>query len=220
MPTIINADTSDGLKFTSDTSGEINLQSGGADIATVSSTGIAMASGKTLPAASLTGTLPAGTNVISAGTSVASTSGTSIDFTGIPSWVKRISIMLDTVSTNGSSTYQVQIGDSGGVETSGYIGVAGTITYVSNTTRGKANSSGFLIYGTSTASSYTHTGIIQLSNLTGNTWVVNGAFYDTGIACSIPSGLKTLTSTLDRVRITTENGTDTFDAGTINIMYE
>ena len=48
MSTIINADTSAGLKLTSDTSGEIKLQSAGADIATVSSTGIAMASGKTL----------------------------------------------------------------------------------------------------------------------------------------------------------------------------
>jgi hypothetical protein len=48
MSTIINADTSDGLKFTSDTSGEIKLQSGGTDIATVDSSGITMASGKLL----------------------------------------------------------------------------------------------------------------------------------------------------------------------------
>ena len=58
MSTIINEDTSDGLKFTSDTSGEIKLQSAGADIATVDSSGITMAAGKTLPAAALTGTLP------------------------------------------------------------------------------------------------------------------------------------------------------------------
>ena len=59
MSVLINADTSDGLVLTSDTSGEIKLQSAGADIATVDSTGITMAAGKTLPAASLTGTLPA-----------------------------------------------------------------------------------------------------------------------------------------------------------------
>jgi len=46
MATLINADTSDGLKLTSDTSGEIQLQSGGTTIATVDSTGITMASGK------------------------------------------------------------------------------------------------------------------------------------------------------------------------------
>ena len=59
MAVTINADTSNGLVMTPDTSGEINLQAGGADIATVDSTGITMAAGKTLPAAALTGTLPA-----------------------------------------------------------------------------------------------------------------------------------------------------------------
>lgn len=59
MSSIINADTSNGLKLTSDTSGEVKIQSAGADIVTVNSTGITMAAGKTIPAASLTGTLPA-----------------------------------------------------------------------------------------------------------------------------------------------------------------
>ena len=60
MASTINADVTNGLVLTPDTSGEIKLQAGGADIATVSSTGIAMASGKTLPASALTGSLPAG----------------------------------------------------------------------------------------------------------------------------------------------------------------
>jgi len=59
MASILNADTSNGLVLTSDTSGEIKLQSAGADIATVTSSGITMASGKTLPASALTGSLPA-----------------------------------------------------------------------------------------------------------------------------------------------------------------
>ena len=113
MAITINADTSNGLVMTPDTSGEIKLQSAGADIATVTSSGITMASGKTLPASALTGTLPAGTNVISAGTSVASTSGTSIDFTSIPSWVKRITVILNGVSTNGGDVPQIQLGTSG-----------------------------------------------------------------------------------------------------------
>jgi len=58
MSITLNADTSSGLVMTSDTSGEIKLQSAGADIATVDSSGITMASGKTLPAAALTGTVP------------------------------------------------------------------------------------------------------------------------------------------------------------------
>jgi len=59
MASILNADTSNGLKITSDTSGELKIQSAGADIATVDSSGITMAAGKTIPAAALTGTLPA-----------------------------------------------------------------------------------------------------------------------------------------------------------------
>jgi len=54
---------------------------------------------------------------ITSGTAVASTSGTSIDFTGIPSWVKRITVMFDVVSTNGSAIILIQLGDSGGIET-------------------------------------------------------------------------------------------------------
>jgi len=59
MSVNINADTTNGLVMTSDTSGELKLQSAGADIATVNSSGITMASGKTLPASALTGALPA-----------------------------------------------------------------------------------------------------------------------------------------------------------------
>ena len=58
MSVNINASTTNGLVLTSDTSGELKLQANGADIATVDSSGITMAAGKTLPAAALTGTLP------------------------------------------------------------------------------------------------------------------------------------------------------------------
>jgi len=59
MSVNINADTTNGLVLTSDTSGELKLQSAGADIATVDSSGITMAAGKTIPASALTGSLPA-----------------------------------------------------------------------------------------------------------------------------------------------------------------
>jgi hypothetical protein len=64
------------------------------------------------------------------GTSVASTSGTSIDFTGLPSWVKRITVMLDGVGTNGTSSPILQIGDSGGIENTGYVAIAAAQTNV------------------------------------------------------------------------------------------
>lgn len=60
---------------------------------------------------------------LTSGTAVATTSGTSIDFTGIPSWAKKITVMFSAVSTNGTSPIQVQIG-AGSVSNSGYVGTA------------------------------------------------------------------------------------------------
>jgi len=68
--------------------------------------------------ASVNGATGIVTGVIVSGTAVASTSGTSIDFTSIPSWVKRVTVMFAGVSTNGTGSYLIQIGDSGGIETS------------------------------------------------------------------------------------------------------
>lgn len=149
-----------------------------------------------------------------AGTAVASTSGTSIDFTSIPSWVKRVTVMFNGVSTNGTSAQQVQLGDSGGIENTGYSGVVGT--------RGGETfyTAGFLVNRGNTASS-TASGSLVLTLVSGNIWVGTGV--NAANASDAPSffgGTKTLSATLDRVRITTVNGTDTFDAGSINILYE
>jgi hypothetical protein len=149
-----------------------------------------------------------------AGTAVASTSGTSIDFTSIPSWVKRVTVMMNGVSTSGTSILQVQIGDSGGIETSGYVGAVGN--------RGSENfyTSGYLINRGFTASS-TASGLAILTLVSGNIWVVSGTLASSATdAPAFFAGNKTLSDTLDRVRITTVNGTDTFDAGSINILYE
>ena len=159
-------------------------------------------------------------SAITSGTAVASTSGTSIDFTGIPSWAKRITVMFSGVSTNGTSIPLVQIGDSGGVENTGYLGTA---SYFSGVGVASANNTaGFLISNGAgdTATAVRH-GQIVISNLTGNTWVCSGSIglSDTTRSCVL-SFSKALSATLDRVRITTVNGTDTFDAGTVNIMYE
>ena len=159
-------------------------------------------------------------SAITSGTAVASTSGTSIDFTGIPSWAKRITVMFSGVSTNGTSIPLVQIGDSGGVENTGYLG---TTSYFSGVGVASANNTtGFLISnGAGEAATAVRHGQIVISNLTGNTWVCSGSIglSDTTRSCVL-SFSKALSATLDRVRITTVNGTDTFDAGTVNIMYE
>jgi hypothetical protein len=161
------------------------------------------------------------TGVISSGTAVASTSGTSIDFTGIPSWVKRVTVMFAGVSTNGSSPPQIQIG-AGSFTTSGYLGSS---TIVTNSTVGSALfTSGFGI-GVNTsnwASNVVVHGAIVLNLQTGNTWAAAGSVGRSDALAStyFTNGSLALGGTLDRVRITTVNGTDTFDAGSINILYE
>jgi hypothetical protein len=153
-------------------------------------------------------------------TAQSSTSGTSIDFTSIPSWVKRITVMFDGVSTNSTSPMLMQLGDSGGFETSSYNG-ANSVT--SGGVASVAFSSGFLLtVGTPyTIAASAHSGAYQLSLIGSNTWTINGGIAQpTTPYVFVSCGSKTLSATLDRIRVTTVNGTDAFDAGSINILYE
>jgi len=153
---------------------------------------------------------------INLGTAVATTSGTSIDFTGIPVGVKRITVMFSGVSTNGTSIPQIQIG-SGSVTTSGYS-TASAITQ--GTVSTTAYTTGFAI--NSNGESATRDGTLVLTLLNNNTWTGSGTILGTNaIAMSIIAGASpALGGALDRVRITTVNGTDTFDAGSVNISWE
>jgi len=155
---------------------------------------------------------------ITSGTAVASTSGTSIDFTSIPSWVKRITVMFAGVSVSGTSSLRIQIG-AGSAETSGYLG--GTSTIAAATASSAATgAAGFDFNANSAAATSLYDGIATIVLLGSNQWVIQGwTAIETGQSQSI-SGRKTTSGTLDRVRITTVNGTDTFDAGSINILYE
>lgn len=154
------------------------------------------------------------------GTAVASTSGVAVDFTGIPSWARRVTVMFDGVSTNGTSALLLQLGDAGGVETTGYTGMSG-LMHVSGANTYTGVTSGIPLTFSSTAAANLCYGSFTISNVSGNNWVVQG-----GIMLSSQlylmqfAGGKTLSSTLDRIRITTVGGTDTFDAGSINILYE
>ena len=148
------------------------------------------------------------------GTGVGSTSGTAIDFTGIPNWVKRVTVMFSGVSTSGTSKVVVRIGDSGGVVSTAYLsGVAGNGTAANET-------SGFAL-SSDQANAYVFYGSVTLLNIAGTTWISSGVIGRSDNANAyVSGGGRTLTGTLDRVRITTVNGTDTFDAGYINIIYE
>jgi len=172
---------------------------------------------KTLTSPVIGGT-PTGVGVLTSGTVVASTSGTSIDFTGIPSWVKRITVMFDGVSTNGSSFLLIQIG-SGSIDATGYASTNGTIGSVS-VSGGSGGTTGWEVISGNASTTASGTAFVHL--ISSNTWVFNSTTSNiTTVNTNITAGRKsTLSSTLDRIRITTVNGTDTFDAGSINIMYE
>lgn len=151
-------------------------------------------------------------STITRGTAQNSTSGTSILFTGVPSWAKRVAVMFRDVSTSGTSNWLVQVG-SGSLTTTGYTSSASTNAAASAT-------NGFLITQTVTAAT-SQSGIVTLANITGNTWVATSllAFNNASIA-NVGGGFVALSGVLDRVNITTAGGTDTFDAGSINIMWE
>ena len=150
------------------------------------------------------------------GTSVSAT-GTSIDFTGIPSWVKRITVMFNGVSTNGTSNVQIQIGDSGGIETTGYVAQSSNV-YGLNSCNQVSSTTGFVTNVTNASS--LRSGSFIITNISGNIWVSSHALGESLGGAAYGGGGKTLSATLDRIRITTVNGTDTFDAGSINILYE
>ena len=153
-----------------------------------------------------------GNSALMSGTAQASTSGTSIDFTGIPSWVKRVTVMFNGISTNGSSPLLVQIG-SGSIQTTGYAS-GGTSNGALTT-----STAGLLVTQNINAGLNTY-GTYTLTTLGSNIWTFAGVGYEaTSYPCYGAGGV-TVTGTLDRVRITTVNGTDTFDAGSINILYE
>lgn len=155
--------------------------------------------------------------VVNSGTAVASTSGTSIDFT-VPIGAKRITVMLAGVSGSGTSQFVVQLGDSGGIENTGYSGSVGS------TVAGSSFTTYFQIIAAANVAATLWNGVVTLVKIDGNTWVENSYLnVSTSGATGSPqtsSGIKTLSDTLTTVRITTVNGTDTFDAGTINILYE
>lgn len=214
MASSINALTSSGggVVTTADASGELNLQSNGTTVAAVSSTGV-----------NITGTINASGAITStgqiatlkSGTAQNTTSGTSIDFTGIPSWAKRITVMLANVSLSGAATTLVRLGTSSGIVTTGYASFYVEITGSPN----PASSSGGFIIDLPNASGTVTQALLTINYLDNNTWVIGGNSYSDGAPNSFVGNIA-LGSTLTQLRVTTSGGTATFDAGSINIMYE
>jgi hypothetical protein len=142
--------------------------------------------------------------------------GTSVDFTGIPSWVKRVTVMFNGVSTNGTSILILQIG-AGTFETTGYISTASTI----DTTQVATSSltTGLQLGRSNSAGNASH-GLFTIVTLGSNAWTGSGSLRENTTRTGFGNGSITLSDTLTQVRITTVNGTDTFDAGSINLLLE
>jgi len=187
-----------------------------ADIFSVSGSGAitgATISGATINSSTVNG------GSITLGTAQSTTSGTAIDFTGIPSWVKRITMSLAQVSTNGSSMYQIRLGTNSGIVSSGYDSVG---THSGYSQAGYASTTGILI--PSGAPDNSTCGHVLITKHTGNAWVSSicaGIKNTANLYWSWNGGsFISLSDTLVSIRLTTVNGSDTFDAGSVNIMYE
>ena len=180
----------------------------------------------TLPATDSTGTqmlVSNGSGTLSWGNTLThatpvTVSGTSVEFLSIPSWVNTINVMFESVSSSGSSNWLIQLGDSGGFETTGYVSV-GSLMADAAVPGVIASTAGFILPSNSSANAFS--GLISFNRMATNTWVASG---NIGSEASTDrmlttSGSKTLSATLDRIRLTTVIGTDTFDAGTLNISY-
>jgi hypothetical protein len=157
---------------------------------------------------------------IVSGTAVTCAGQTSIDFTGIPSWVKRITVMFNGVSTSGTSSFLIRIG-SGSIATANYSSVASSYANALN-----SSTAGFVLTQANVAGSV-YNGHAVITNISGNIWIASSVLLPSGGQSGQSSGGTSATAisgTLDQIRITTVNGTDTFDttpsAGSINIMWE
>ena len=173
---------------------------------------------KTLTSPTITGASISSmaSSVITSGTAIATTSGTSASFTSIPSWVKRITFVFNGVSTNGTDDMLIQLG-SGSFTTSGYSATATAGSGgVSTTTTTSGHPANYL-----SSSSAFYNGRAVFENISGNTWVGSSLLLATGTAgFAMGASNLTLSGVLDRIRVTTTGGTNTFDAGSVNILYE
>jgi hypothetical protein len=150
-------------------------------------------------------------------TAVASTSGTSISFTAIPAWVERITIMFRSVSLSGSANPLFQLGTgSTTYTTSGYLGAS---SFIDVSVVGSAAFTAGFGLNIAGAGNVIH-GSIVITNIDSNIWVASGVFARSDANTVTTGGSISLGAALTAVRVTTSNGTDTFDAGSVNIIYE
>ena len=141
--------------------------------------------------------------------------GTTYNITGIPAGVRCVSILFEGVSTNGTSPILVRLGDAGGIETSGYLAES-TQSNGGSTT---SSTAGFPMFQHLAAHSMAGIMDLRLKDVANFTWVSgHNARSATNVVLS-GGGVKSLSAALTQLRITTVNGSDVFDAGTVALQY-
>jgi len=208
-----------GLVTTGDASGVLALQTAGVTGLTIdASQKVTFANSLTSPTL-VTPVINGMASSILTSATVQNALTTAVLFSSIPSWVKRITVMLNGVSTTSTGVPTIRLGPVGGIENTGYTSSVNLIASASVAGQVSATS-GFEIVTTGIAASL-YSGNIVLTNITANTWIISGSL---GVPLSgynyLFAGNKTLAGVLTQLQLTTTGGTDTFDAGSINIMYE
>jgi hypothetical protein len=202
-----------GLLYDSDTTGNLVIKTGvsATTTATFHSNLATVFNGEVyISNAPLRATLASGT----ANTTVSG--GTVIIHDGIPTWARRVTILYSGLSTNGNNPIVIQAG-SGTFKTTGYLGAAAVIEGTTGYTVG------FGIGNSNVSNADLHHGTIVLNLLDSstNTWIAGGtAARSDAVEAGFTGGAVALAGALDRIRFTTTTGTDIFDAGITNIMWE
>ena len=146
------------------------------------------------------------------------TTNTSLDFTSLPSWIKKITVMFNGVSLSSTAQILVQLGDSGGIESTSYVSSSAQARDALASIGG-TSTAGFLIYQGSGGGNNA-TGIMTICLISGTTWISSHSASNTAASSGISGGgTKTLSDTLTQIRITSTS-TDTFDAGSVNLLLE
>jgi len=208
-------------------SSALPVASGGTGVTTSTGSGAnVLASGASLTSPTLTSpTLSSPTFTGTPGSSlifkmssggVSASGSTSVDFTSMPSWINIITVTFRNISTVSNDNILVQLGTSSGVTTSGYVSTS--IDFDGSGAVTTSSTSGFVFKVNPGSNIINGTMIIAYTG--SNAWVNNHtASINTNIM-SVGGGTIALGGTLDRVRITTVSGTDAFDAGTLNVLYQ
>lgn len=208
MASIISAgNATSGVAISSDSTGTLDIKTGTGAATTAISIN-----------ASQLVTMNGGVNRPLISDTVKTASGTGVDFTGIPSWVKRITVMFNAVVTSGSSPIIIKLGNAGGFEDNSYTGAGCNTSSGPTGFGGTANTVGFNLMSAASSGGYDGAAVLTLQNTL--TWVLASTLVRDQSSFSVGGGNKATSATLTQIRITTVNGTDTFSSGSINILYE